>query len=71
MARPVQTRTTAPEFDVTIVVCTRDRCADLRTMLEHLAHAETPAGWRAELLVVDNGSSDETLRSHRRPSPRT
>ncbi|MGH6909274.1 MAG: glycosyltransferase family 2 protein [Phenylobacterium sp.] len=49
-----------PEFDVSVVICTRDRRDDLKAMLEHLARARVPADWRAELLVVDNGSSDDT-----------
>jgi glycosyltransferase involved in cell wall biosynthesis len=49
-----------PEFDVSVVICTRDRRDDLQAMLEHLARARVPADWRAELLVVDNGSSDDT-----------
>jgi glycosyltransferase involved in cell wall biosynthesis len=49
-----------PDFDVSIVIATRDRCEDLRETLKHLARAETPEGWRVELLIVDNGSSDDT-----------
>jgi glycosyltransferase involved in cell wall biosynthesis len=48
------------DFDVSIVIATRDRSADLKGTLEHLARAEVPAGWRVELLVIDNGSSDDT-----------
>ena len=49
-----------PELDVSVVICTRDRAGDLKAMLEHLARATVPSGWRAELLIVDNGSSDDT-----------
>jgi glycosyltransferase involved in cell wall biosynthesis len=49
-----------PEFDVSIVIATRDRCEDLRETLKHLARAKVPKGWRVELLIVDNGSSDDT-----------
>jgi glycosyltransferase involved in cell wall biosynthesis len=49
-----------PDFDVSVVICTRDRRDDLKAMLAHLARAAVPTGWRAELLIVDNGSSDDT-----------
>ena len=49
-----------PEFDVSIVIATRDRSEDLRGTLAQLARAEVPAGWRVELLIIDNGSSDDT-----------
>jgi glycosyltransferase involved in cell wall biosynthesis len=48
------------DFDASIVIATRDRSADLKVTLEHLARAEVPAGWPVELLIVDNGSSDDT-----------
>lgn len=48
------------EFDVSIVIATRDRCEDLIGTLKHLAQARVPDGWRVELLIVDNGSSDDT-----------
>jgi glycosyltransferase involved in cell wall biosynthesis len=48
------------DFDASIVIATRDRSADLKVTLEHLARAEVPASWRVELLIVDNGSSDDT-----------
>lgn len=51
---------TEPDFDVSVVICTRDRRDDLAAMLQHLARATVPADWRAELLIVDNGSSDDT-----------
>lgn len=47
-------------IDVSILIPTRDRCDDLRLTLEHLGRVAVPAGWRVELLVVDNGSSDDT-----------
>ena len=49
-----------PDFDVSVVICTRDRRDDLKGMLEHLARAAVPQDWRVELLIVDNGSSDDT-----------
>ena len=47
-------------IDVSILIPTRDRCDHLKATLEHLGRAAVPAGWRVELLVVDNGSSDDT-----------
>lgn len=46
--------------DVSIVICTRDRCLHLRQGLAQLGTVAIPDGWRVELVVVDNGSSDET-----------
>lgn len=46
--------------DVSIIVCTKDRSADLKDMLAHLGRARVPDGWTAELVIVDNGSSDDT-----------
>ena len=53
---------TAPDaaYDVSIIVCTKDRGAELNKMLEHLGRANVPEGWRVELMMVDNGSSDDT-----------
>ena len=46
--------------DVSIIVCTRDRAANLRGTLASLAALRVPPGWKADLHVVDNGSADET-----------
>ena len=51
-----------PPLDVSIIISTKDRCADLERMLAHMGRARVPDGWRAELIVVDNGSSDDTKR---------
>jgi glycosyltransferase involved in cell wall biosynthesis len=45
---------------VSILICTRDRAAALRETLSSLARVAVPAGWKVELLVVDNGSRDGT-----------
>ena len=44
---------------LSVVVCTRDRAASLARTLESLAVATPPRG-ELEVLVVDNGSEDET-----------
>jgi glycosyltransferase involved in cell wall biosynthesis len=50
----------APIVDVTVAICTRDRCELLERALEALARVEVPNGLRWEVVVVDNGSSDAT-----------
>lgn len=49
-----------PRHLLSIVVCTRDRAASLRETLRSLAKVTVPPDCRAELLVVDNGSTDAT-----------
>lgn len=48
----------APEF--TVAVCTWNRAARLRRALESHAAARVPENVRWEMVVVDNGSTDET-----------
>lgn len=43
-----------------VVICTRNRAASLARTLESLAQARIPAGLAWEVLVIDNGSSDNT-----------
>ena len=50
----------APPF-ASVVVCTRNRCELLVPVLDALFALDYPSG-RWELLVVDNGSTDDTLR---------
>ena len=45
----------------TVAVCTWNRCASLERMLQTLAAADR-SGLDLEVLVVDNGSSDDTAR---------
>ncbi len=45
---------------VSIILCTRNRAARLRTTLETIGRCRIPADLAAELLIVDNGSTDET-----------
>lgn len=52
--------TGAEQVDVTVVICTRNRAAQLRNVLESAAAMDVPAGLRWELVLVDNGSSDNT-----------
>ncbi len=46
--------------DVSIQICTRNRRRDLEQTLAALQRLAIPAGRTAELLIVDNGSSDGT-----------
>jgi glucosyl-dolichyl phosphate glucuronosyltransferase len=50
----------AEKLDVTVCVCTRNRAAELITLLNSFSRMEVPAGLVWEVLVVDNGSSDNT-----------
>ena len=43
-----------------IIICTLNRADHLRQTLASLARVHVPADWDVELLVVDNGSTDDT-----------
>jgi glucosyl-dolichyl phosphate glucuronosyltransferase len=45
-----------------IILCTRNRCASLRRTLAALEAVGVPDGWTVEVIVADNGSTDETAR---------
>lgn len=47
-------------MDITVILCTYNRCNLLATALESIAASEMPAGTRWEVLVVDNNSRDRT-----------
>ena len=47
---------------VSVIICTRNRAASLRNLLETLKTVQIPPGTSVEFLVVDNGSTDETPR---------
>ena len=47
---------------VDIVICTRNRAQSLRQTLDSIALLEVPAGLSAELLIIDNDSTDQTLQ---------
>lgn len=46
--------------DITVLVCTYNRAADLRDLLETALVQETDGTFTYEVLVVDNNSSDDT-----------
>jgi glucosyl-dolichyl phosphate glucuronosyltransferase len=43
-----------------IIVCTCNRAVKLKDTLEALAKLPLPSEWAAEVLVVDNGCTDNT-----------
>ena len=45
---------------VSIIICTRNRAESLREALAAIGRCEVPRDLPAELLVVDNGSTDDT-----------
>jgi glycosyltransferase involved in cell wall biosynthesis len=47
-------------IDVTIVVCSYNRCEHLRTLLKSVTELAMPDGLSWEILIVDNGSTDAT-----------
>jgi glycosyltransferase involved in cell wall biosynthesis len=49
-------------MDISVIVCTYNRCEQLKTALAHLVAMDIPEGLTWELLVVDNNSGDETKR---------
>ena len=47
-------------FDLSVIICTYNRCESLRDTLRALKQQELPEGVRLEILVVDNNSTDGT-----------
>ncbi len=47
-------------MDITVIVCTYNRCQSLKPMLESVARSVMPKGVKWEVLVVDNNSTDRT-----------
>jgi glycosyltransferase involved in cell wall biosynthesis len=45
---------------VSIIICTRSRADSLKLTLESIGRVIVPPGWEAELVIVDNGSTDST-----------
>lgn len=47
-------------MNVTVILCTYNRCDSLRRALESVAASDMPTGIEWEVLVVDNNSKDQT-----------
>lgn len=47
-------------LQVSIIICTHNRAEDLRLTLESLAQVAVPDQCEAEVVIVDNGSTDQT-----------
>lgn len=45
---------------VSIIICTQNRAPSLAKTLQSFGRVNIPSGWNPELIVVDNGSTDET-----------
>jgi glycosyltransferase involved in cell wall biosynthesis len=50
---------------ISLIICTRNRCHALAACLEHVERLQVPPGG-AEVIVVDNGSTDGTAEAVRR-----
>ena len=48
--------------DISILLCTYNRCGFLKEVLDRLVGQRLPAGMNFEVVVVDNGSTDQTIR---------
>jgi glycosyltransferase involved in cell wall biosynthesis len=49
-------------MECSIIISTRNRAASLENTLQAFGAVRVPPGWRAELIVVDNASTDRTAR---------
>ena len=47
-------------LSVSIIVCTFNRANSLRRTLQALGRMRIPAGWKVEVVLVDNASTDDT-----------
>jgi len=47
-------------MDITVILCTYNRCTDLAGALESLAVSQVPSSVTWEVVVVDNNSTDQT-----------
>jgi glycosyltransferase involved in cell wall biosynthesis len=57
---PAECRAPAAMMKVSIIICTRNRADSLRETLASISRCKVPADFDAELIVVDNGSTDRT-----------
>jgi hypothetical protein len=59
-AEPVPAAAPKEGLEITVLICTRNRAAQLRSVLESVTRLRIPPGLQWELVVIDNGSSDNT-----------
>ena len=52
-----------PALDVTVILCTYNRCWNLAAALESIAASQVPSSVTWEVLVVDNNSTDQTRKA--------
>src|SRR5689334_5194303 len=57
---PVVEKTLHPSSEISVVICTRNRAASLAECLRALTEAARTVSAAIELVVVDNGSTDDT-----------
>lgn len=60
MIQELETTGSKQAVDITMLVCTYNRCNDLRELLETALAQDTGNKFTYEVLVVDNNSTDET-----------
>jgi glycosyltransferase involved in cell wall biosynthesis len=48
------------DLSISIILCTRNRAPALEKMLVVLGRVKVPHGWKVEVILVDNGSTDNT-----------
>ena len=53
-----------------IIICTLNRAHSLEAALESVSRLSVPEGLSVELLIIDNGSTDDTAEVVRRQSPK-
>lgn len=57
---PPSASSMSEQMQVSIVICTHNRADDLRATLASLGGVDVPAGCDVEVVIVDNGSTDQT-----------
>lgn len=51
--------------NISVIICSRDRAAELEATLLAFRDVNVPNGWKCEIVVVDNTSSDQITRRAR------
>src|SRR5580704_17634223 len=60
LAQPTRFTHAEHLMNITVILCTYNRCASLPRALASVAASELPSAVKWEVLVVDNNSTDET-----------